>query len=89
LRFVRPRSKQGRHEVRLANEELAASRAEMLPGFLWEGFVATLGPREREYWDRHVMGPPGTSPLTGISPQNFRKLNQRVFHKLHRFLNRE
>jgi DNA-directed RNA polymerase specialized sigma24 family protein len=87
LRWFRPRSKQGQ-EVPLHNEQRAVSAAEMLPGFLWEGFVATLTRKERWYWDTYVMDPPDTPPPADMSPGNFRKLKQRVLQKLNHFLNR-
>ena len=88
LRFFRPRSRAGRHEVPLGNGQAVAPSAETLPGILWEGFLATLTRKERNFWHEYVMAPCATPP-PGLSAENFRKLKQRVFKKLHDFLYRE
>jgi DNA-directed RNA polymerase specialized sigma24 family protein len=50
-----------------------------------EGFLVTLTPRERGFWDVHLLA---TSPGIPYSPANIWQLTHRIYEKLMRFLNR-
>jgi len=89
--FFRPRSRNGRHEVPLRAEQAPAAEAEFpleIEG-VRDGFLTRLTRAEQKFFVEYVLGPPGTPPPENMSPQNFRKLKQRVFRKLHRFLHPE
>lgn len=85
-RLRRPRSRKGRHEVPLLDDQAVPCSDDVLQATIRDGFLATLTRQELKFWHEHLMPTPGAPAPPPLSPANYRKLKQRVFKKLHNFL---
>lgn len=88
--YYRERQRQSRREVPLANSDHNCGGCADWPSTATqEEFIATLSPREKQYFEQHLLGNIGAAEFTFLSSANRWKLRQRVFDKLKAFLDRD
>lgn len=85
--YYRERQRQCRREVPLADSDHdRRGCADWPAAATQEEFIATLSPREKQYFEQHLLGNATATESVPLSSANRWKLRQRVFDKLKVFL---